>query len=319
MPTPSLADISAARGRIAGRVHVTPVISSTILAELCGVSALSLKCESFQKTGSFKVRGALNAIRQLDAKARARGVVTVSAGNHAQAVAWAASSEGVRSTVVMPETASKTKAAASKGYGADVILHGTGAEAFAKAASLAEEHGFVFVHPFEDPNVIAGAATCGIEILEQVPDADVVVVPIGGGGLIAGIAAAIKQSKPGVRIFGVEPTGADVMYQSLKAGRALRMQSPPKTIADGLAAPMAGEACFAIVREFVDEVVLVTDDDIAAAMSLLLTRTKLLAEGGGAATTAALLTKKIPAALGKRVVSVVSGGNIDLERLKALI
>jgi threonine dehydratase len=286
---------------------------------MSGVATLSFKCESFQKTGSFKVRGALNAISQLDAKQRARGVVTVSAGNHAQAVAWAASAEGVHSTVVMAAAASKTKIAASKDYGAEVILHGTGAEAFTKALELAEEKGYVLVHPFDDPQVVAGAATCGLEILEQSPAVDVVVVPIGGGGLIAGIAAAIKQSKPGVHIVGVEPTGADSMFRSMKAGHAVRLDTPPKTIADGLAAPMAGTVCYDIVREFVDEVVLVTDEEIAAAMSLLLTRAKLLSEGGGAAATAALLTRKIPVALGKRVVSVVSGGNVDLDRLKALI
>jgi threonine ammonia-lyase medium form len=319
MPMPSLAEIRAARSRITGRVHVTPTFSARILGEQCGVASLSLKCEAFQKTGSFKVRGALNAISQLDVAARARGVVTVSAGNHAQAVAWAAGSLGVRSTVVMPATASKTKIAASQAYGAEVILHGTGAEAFARARSLADERGLVFLHPFDDQRVIAGAASCGLEILEQVPDVEIVVVPIGGGGLIAGIAAGVRQAQPGVRVIGVEPVGADSMYRSLKAGRALRMESPPSTIADGLAAPMAGEMCFDIVRQLVEEVVLVSDDEIAQAMSLMLTRTKILSEPAGAATTAALLTGRIPAASGKRVVAVVSGGNVDLERLKTLI
>ena len=319
MPIPPLADINAARARIAGRVHVTPTFGSRILREQCGVASLSLKCEAFQKTGSFKVRGALNAISQLDAGARERGVVTVSAGNHAQAVAWAAGSLGVRSTVVMPATASKSKVAASQAYGAEVILHGTGADAFARALALADEKGLVFLHPFDDERVIAGAASCGLEILEQVPDAELVVVPIGGGGLIAGIAAGIKQVRPDVRIFGVEPDGADSMYRSLKVGRAVRMEAPPRTIADGLAAPMAGEVCFDIIRQLVEEVVLVSDDEIAAAMSLILTRLKVLAEPAGAATTAALLAGRIPAARGKRVVSVVSGGNVDLERLKALV
>ncbi len=316
---PSLTDINAARSRIAGRVHVTPTVSSRILGEQCGVASLWLKCEAFQKTGSFKVRGALNAISQLDAAARDRGVVTVSAGNHAQAVAWAAGSLGVRATVVMPAAASKTKVAASQAYGAEVILHGTGADAFARAHALADEKGYVFLHPFDDQRVIAGAASCGLEILEQAPDVEMVVVPIGGGGLIAGIAAGIKQVKPSVRIVGVEPVGADSMYRSLKAGRALRMESPPSTIADGLAAPMAGEVCFDIVRQFVEEVVLVSDAEMAEAVSLILTRAKILAEPAGAAATAALLSGRIPAARDRRVVSVISGGNVDLDRLKALV
>lgn len=319
MPIPSLATISAARARIMPRLHVTPMLGSRILAGEARLGSLSLKCEALQKTGSFKVRGALNAITEYAAEARERGVVTVSAGNHAQAVAWAASTAGVRSTVVMPETASRSKAAASKAYGADVILHGTGAQAFARARELADEKGFIFIHPFDDPAVIAGAASCGLEIVEQAPDLEVLVVPIGGGGLIAGVASAVKQARPEVRIFGVEPTGADSMYQSLKLGRPITLEGGPKTIADGLASPYAGEACFDIVRQLVDEVVLVTDEEIAAAMPFVLTRTKILAEPAGAASAAALLTGKIPAALGKRVVAIVSGGNVDLEKLKSLI
>jgi threonine dehydratase len=319
MSMPPLDDIKAARARISDRLHLTPALSSTLIGEQCGVAALTFKCEALQKTGSFKVRGALNAISQLDEAARARGVVTVSAGNHAQAVAWAARSVGVKATVVMLAAASKTKVAASTGYGAEVILHGTGAEAFALAQRLADEKGLVFIHPFENAGVLAGAGTVGLEILEQVPDVEIVVVPIGGGGLIGGVAAAIKQAQPHVRIFGVEPTGADSMYRSLKAGHAVHLDAPPRTIADGLAAPMAGEACFDIVRQLVEEVVLVTDEEIAAAMPLILTRTKILAEPAGAAGAAALLTGKIPAARGKRVVTIISGGNVDLDRLKSLI
>jgi threonine dehydratase len=315
----SLADITGARERIAGRVHVTPVLSSGMLAAQAGVGALWLKCESLQKTGSFKVRGSLNAVSRLDAAARERGVVTFSAGNHAQALAWAATSVGVRSAVVMPATASETKAAASAAYGAEVIRHGTGAEAFARAMEIAAERGMTLVHPFEDPLVAAGAGTTGLELLEQVPSASVVVVPIGGGGLIAGIASAVKALRPDVRVIGVEPEGAAVMRQSLDAGRALRMQAPPKTIADGLAAPFAGEFCFEIVRRLVDDVVLVTDDEIASAMSLLLTRAKVFAEPAGAAATAALLARRVPSVDGCHVVSIVSGGNVDLDRFKALV
>ncbi|MGH7594017.1 MAG: threonine ammonia-lyase, partial [Gemmatimonadales bacterium] len=233
MAIPPLAMIVEARARLAGRVHLTPVLSSRAIAERAGVASCLLKCESLQKTGSFKVRGALNAVSQLDAAARRRGVVTFSAGNHAQALAWAAASIGVRCTVVMPATASESKAVASAGYGADVIRHGTGAEAFDRADQLAKEHGFTFVHPFDQAEVVTGAATLGAEILDQVPDVEVVVVPIGGGGLLAGIAAAERQSRPQVRIVGVEPVGAASMRRSLDAGHPVRLDTV-NTIADGL-------------------------------------------------------------------------------------
>jgi threonine dehydratase len=318
MTIPSLDIIRSAQRRIAGRVHVTPMLSSTMLAEQSGVAHLAFKCETMQKTGSFKVRGALNAIMQLDEASRARGIVTVSAGNHAQACAWAARSVGARCTVVMPATASESKAAASAGYGATVIRHGTGAEAFAHAHALAKEHGYALVHPFDDLHVAAGAATAGLEIMEQAPDAEVVVVPIGGGGLIAGVAAAIKQAHPHVKVFGVEPEGAAAMRKSLDAGHPVRLETL-NTIADGLAAPFAGEITYPIVRDLVDDVVLVTDAEIAAAMSLVLSRVKLLTEPAGAAATAALLAHKISGAQGKRVVTILSGGNVDLDRLKSLI
>lgn len=318
MTGPSLADINAARERISGRLRQTPMLSSSMLAEQAGLGALLLKCESFQKTGSFKVRGSLNAVSLLDDAARARGVVTFSAGNHAQALAWAASAMGVKSTVVMPATASETKATASAAYGATVIRHGTGADASARAMEIAAQ-GVTLVHPFDDPHVAAGAGTAGLEILEQAPDVDVIVVPIGGGGLIAGVAVAVKRTNPKVRVIGVEPEGAAVMRQSLDAGKAVRMATPPKTIADGLAAPYAGESCYDVVKEFVDDVVLVTDDEIASALTLLLTRAKILAEPAGAAATAALLAGKVPNAKGARAVAVVTGGNVDLERLKAIL
>lgn len=319
MSIPSLETIEGARARLAGRLHLTPMLGTRFLAEASGVASLRLKCESLQKTGSFKVRGALNAVAQLDAASRARGVVTVSAGNHAQSVAWAATSEGVQSTVVMPAKASPTKIAASKGYGAEVMLHGTGAEAFAKAEALAAERGMVFIHPFDAAEVIAGAATCGAEIAEQAADAEVVVVPIGGGGLIAGVSSALRRAGSRARVVGVEPTGANAMYESLRAGRPMRLSSPPSTVADGLAAPMAGDVCFSIVRELVDDVVLVSDAEILAAVPALLTRTKLLAEPAGAAAVGALLAGKVPGVSGRRVVAIISGGNVDLDRLKEML
>lgn len=318
MSMPPLADIRAARERIAGRVHRTPMLSSATIAHRAGLAWCGLKCETLQKTGSFKVRGALNTLSQLDADARALGVVTVSAGNHAAALAWAAREVGIPCTVVMMAAASETKAAASAGYGATVIRHGTGAEAFVKARALADEHGFTFIHPFDDARIVAGAASVGTEIMEQAPDVEVVVVPIGGGGLIAGATSGIKHTHPHVRIVGVEPVGAAVMRKSLDAGRVERLETM-STIADGLAAPFAGEIPFAIVRKFVDDVVLVTDEEIAAALSVLLLRAKILVEPAGAAATAALLSGRIPSAAGKRVVSLLSGGNVDAGRLSPLL
>jgi threonine dehydratase len=309
--------IRAARGRIVDRVHHTPLLSASRLGARAGAT-LSFKCESLQKTGSFKVRGALNHVAQLDDDARRRGVITVSAGNHAQALAWAARSAGVRCTVVMPVAASRAKVEASRGYGADVVLHGTSSiEAFTRAHELAEERQLCFVHPFDDDEVLAGQGTVGLEVLEQQPEVDDVVVPIGGGGLIGGIAVAIKEQRPAVRVFGVEPTGAAAMRQSLDAGRPLQLDRV-STIADGLAAPMAGALTFPLVRRYVDDVVLVTDDEIAGAMREILFSAKLLVEPAGAAATAAVLAGKLPVG-GKRVVTILSGGNVDVGRLQDIL
>ena len=311
-------DMHQARARIAPRLHVTPLIGSATIADRAGAARFALKCESLQKTGSFKVRGVLNKLSQLSDEARARGVVTVSAGNHAQAMAWGARAAGVQCTVVMPANASKTKVAASIGYGATVIQHGTGADAFRRALELAESEGFTFVHPFDDDHVIAGAGTTGLELFDQGSPPDIVVVPIGGGGLISGVAIAVKETNPATRVFGVEPVGANVMRQSLDAGHAMRMESM-QTIADGLAAPFAGERNFAVVQRYVDDVVLVTDDEIVEAMKVLLSRCKLLAEPAGAAATAAVLSGKIPLRGTEHVVALLSGGNVDLDRVAQLI
>jgi threonine ammonia-lyase medium form len=313
----SLTDIRSARERIASRIHRTPLLSATRLGERVGVR-LFHKCESLQKTGSFKVRGALNRLAQLDDASRKRGVITVSAGNHAQALAWAARDAGVRCTVVMPAKASQTKVDASRGYGAEVVLHGASSiEAFKRAHELADERSLTFVHPFDDDAVIAGQGTVGLEIAEQLEDFDDVIVPIGGGGLIAGVAIAIKELRPSARVFGVEPTGAAVMRQSLDAGRPVRLEKM-QTMADGLAAPMAGDMTYPIVRRYVDDVVLVSDEEIMAAMREILFSAKLLAEGGGAAATAAVLAGKLPLA-GRRVVAILSGGNVDASRVNDAI
>jgi threonine dehydratase len=314
---PTIGQIRAARERISHHIHVTPVTTTRLLGEEAGVTLL-LKCENLQKTGSFKARGALNKVSILDEGERRSGVITVSAGNHAQALAWAAAAAGVHATVVMPVTASQAKAEASAAYGAEVIRHGTTFEAFDRAKELATERGLMFVHPFDDHEVMAGAGTTGLEILEQVDEVDTIVVPIGGGGLIGGIAAAVKTLRPSVRVYGVEPRGAAAMRASLDAGRAVRLQAVD-TIADGLAAPMAGVLTYEAVRSYVDDVVLVTDDEIASGLRSLLSRTKLLAEPAGAAGVAAILARKLPLRAGERVVAVVSGGNVDLTRLRELL
>jgi threonine dehydratase len=314
---PTIEQISSARERISHHLRVTPITTATLIGREAGVELL-LKCENLQKTGSFKPRGALNKVIGLDPEARARGVVTVSAGNHAQALAWAAGQAGVRATVVMPAKASQTKADASAAYGAEVVREGTAAEAFKLARALAAERGLVFVHPFDDEEIMAGAGTVGLEILDQAPEVDAIVVPIGGGGLIGGIAAAVKSRRPSVRIFGVEPIGAAGMRASLDAGRAVALESV-ETIADGLAAPMAGTLNYDVVRRYVDDVVLVSDEQIAAGLRALLFRAKLLAEPAGAAAVAAVLALTIPLRAGERVVAVVSGGNVDGEKLKTLL
>jgi threonine dehydratase len=314
---PTLEQIRSARERISHHLHVTPVTTSRLLGQEAGI-ALFLKCENLQRTGSFKPRGALNKVLGLNAAARRRGVVTVSAGNHAQALAWAARAANVHATVVMPLSASQAKADASAGYGADVIRHGTTFEAFDRAQELARDRGFVFVHPFDDDEIMAGAGTTGLEILEQASEVDAVIVPIGGGGLIAGIAAAVKELRPPVRVYGVEPRGAAAMRASLDAGRAVRLQTVD-TIADGLAAPMAGALTYEVVRRYVDDVITVTDEEIASGVRALLSRTKLLAEPAGAAGVAAILGRRLPLRAGERVVAVVSGGNIDLTTLKQML
>jgi threonine dehydratase len=313
-----LSMIRAARERIAGRLHVTPTMSSRRIGDSVGVR-LFLKCENLQKTGSFKTRGALNKVSQLDETARARGVVTVSAGNHAQALAWASWSAGVKATVVMPTVASPAKVAACREYGAEVVLHGaTGIEAWGRAHELERERNLTFVHPFDDEQICAGAGTAGLELVEQVEDLDVVVIGIGGGGLISGMVVAIKEMNPKIRVYGVEPTGASSMRQSLDAGHAVHLPSV-NTIADGLAAPMAGNLNYEIVRKYVDDVVLIEDDAIAAGVRSLLLSAKLLAEPAGAAATAAVMTRAIPLRDGERVAAVVSGGNVDVAKLVGIL
>lgn len=309
----TITDVQAARERISGRVHLTPLLPATRIGAPHGI-ALSLKCESLQKTGSFKVRGALNAMMALEPDQRARGVITVSAGNHAQALAYASRMTGAKATVVMFEKAPRLKVEASRGYGADVILYGaTSIESFARAREIEQERGLTFVHPFDDVEVAAGAGTVAFEILEAT-EADVIVVSIGGGGLIAGIATVVKTRSPKTRVVGVEPVGAAAIRKSLDAGKPLKLDRID-TIADGLSAPMAGDVTFPVIQKLVDDVVLVTDDEIRAAMREVLVSAKLVAEPAAATAVAAVMQGRLGAKKGDRVVAVLSGGNVDLSRL----
>ena len=317
-PWSSIADILAARERIADSVRQTPVFTSTRLGDQVGVK-LYLKAESLQKTGSFKVRGALNRLRSLTPEELTRGVVTVSAGNHAQGVAWAAQMVGTSCTVVMTAKASQAKIAATRGYGAEVILvDGPIHEAFATVARLEEEQGRINVHGFDDPWIIAGQGTVGLEIMMQVPEVDVILCPVGGGGLISGVAIAAKSGARSVRVYGIEPEGASAMRQSWDSGTAVQLESV-NTIADGLAPPMAGKITYPLTRKYVDDIIVLNDDEIVAGLKAIMTSAKLYVEPSGAAATAALLAGKVPVQPGETVVSIVSGGNFDLDRLKSIL
>ncbi len=311
-------DIRAAAHRISGKVHRTPLLSAQQLGERAGVR-LYLKCESFQKTGSFKPRGALNKVLSLSGEEKARGLVTVSAGNHAQAVAWAARMAGASCAVVMPSSAPRSKMDAVRGYGAEVIEHGDRATLFDKLNEVREARGLTFVHPFDDPVVLAGAGTAGLEILEDLPEADAVVVPVGGGGLLGGVASAVKQVRPSARVVAVELAEGPGLAPALAAGKPVPAPRPSDTLADGMTPPFVGALPLEIAREAVDEIVSVTENEIIEAMKLLMTRAKLYVEGSGAAATAALLFGKASFSPGARVVAIVSGGNVDLERVAGAI
>jgi len=313
-----LAAIEEAAARIAGKVHETPLLSAATLGARAGVS-LFLKCESFQKTGSFKPRGALNKILSLSPDERARGLVTVSAGNHAQAVAWAAKQAGAQATVVMPTDAPRAKIDAVRGYGAEVVLHDDRTTLFDKLHEVRNARGLTFVHPFDDATVLAGAGTVGLEIVAQLPDVDVVIVPVGGGGLLGGVASAVKARLPRVRVVAVELESGPGLGPALAAGKPVPAPRPHDTLADGMTPPFVGALPLEIARTLVDELVTVTEEAIRDAMRLLMTRAKLYVEGSGAAATAALLSGRVSFLHGSRVVALVSGGNVDLSRIAALV
>jgi len=303
---------------VSPQVRRTPILTSRLLDEETGFQ-VALKAEMFQRTGAYKIRGALNKLRVLSPQQKQRGVICSSAGNHAQGVALAAALAGVRAVVVMAENATPSKIAATRAYGAEVILHGTiWDEANEEALRIVAEQGLTYVHPFDDRDLIAGQATVGLEIVDQLPDVEVVVVPIGGGGLISGVAQAVKRRSPRTRVVGVESSGAPGMRESVRAGRVVTLDAVDCVI-DGLRVRRVGELTREIVARWVDDIVTLPDADIFESVVWLMSRQKLVAEGAAAATVAALRSGLVRAAPGARVVCVLSGGNLNLDQLAGLL
>lgn len=311
----TLTAIQAARNRIAGAIHRTPTFSVTSLGAPLGIS-LYLKAELLQKTASFKVRGVLNKIRQLAPADIAKGFIAFSAGNHGAALSWAAREAGSRATIVMPAHAVPSKIEKVRAYGGEPVL--TTGSLMGEAERIQAEQGLTMVHPFDDMEMIAGHASAGLEILEDVPDVDAIVVPIGGGGIISGIAAAVKQLRPRTQVIGVEPTGANTMARSLISGRPECIDKP-LSVADGLCSPFAGAHTFEHVKAFVDRVVVIDDDTILRGLRALIERGKLAAEPAGAAGLAAVLSGAVTFPAGSRVVCFVSGGNADPAVLRRVL
>jgi threonine dehydratase len=314
----TLADINAARERIASSVYKSPCARSEMLSRMTGQNVF-LKLENLQMTGSFKERGALNKIATLSADEAKRGVVAASAGNHAQGVAYHATRRGIRAVIVMPLTTPLVKVQATRGFGAEVVLHGANYdEACEEATRLCKAEGMTFIHPFDDPLVMAGQGTIGLELLEQVEGLEAVVIPIGGGGLIGGIACALKESKPSVRVVGVQTMKLPSMREAVAAGHPVTLPAGT-TIADGIAVRRAGDVTFPVVEKYVDEIVTVDEDEIASAILTLLEREKTLAEGAGAVALAALLQQRTSLPKGTTTAVLVCGGNIDVTLLSRII
>lgn len=317
MESVTLASIEAARERIGDAIHLSPCQLSHHLSERIGLP-IYLKLENLQRTGSFKERGALNKLLTLTPEERKRGVIAASAGNHAQGVAFHATKLGIRSQIVMPQATPLVKVVSTRGFGAEVILHGANYdEACEEALARCTQQGLTFIHPFDDPVVISGQGTIGLELLEQVPDLEAVVVPIGGGGLISGIACALKERNPKIRVVGVEPDKLPSMLRAREAGIPITI-APQATIADGIAVRRAGDVTLPLVSRYVDEIVTVDDEEIASAILMLLEQEKTLAEGAGAAALAALLQAKTNLRHRKTAV-LVCGGNIDVTLLAKII
>ncbi len=314
---PTTRDFQAARMRMGPHVHRTPLLPSRTLSEKTGYD-VRLKAELFQRTGSYKIRGPLNKFSQLSEEEKRRGVICSSAGNHAQGVALAARIHGIKAVVCMAANATPSKIEATRAYGAEVVLHGSiWDEANEKAKELVAERGYTYVHPFDDLQLITGQGTVGLEIVEDWPEVDAVVVPIGGGGLISGVAMAVKSARPGAKVFGVESSDGPAMQKSLEAGHLVTLDRVD-TIIDGLRVKRAGEINFEVCRQFVDGIVALPDSDIFDAVVWTMHYAKLVPEGAAASTVGALLHGLVKLPAGSKVVCVLSGGNVNLEQLRGL-
>lgn len=298
-----------------GHIRYTDLIHSS---DICPGTDLYLKTENLQVTGAFKIRGAFYKISQLSEEEKSRGVIACSAGNHAQGVALASTRNGIKSLICLPDGAPISKVEATKKYGAQVkLVDGTYDDAYEEALRLYEKEGYTFIHPFDDEDVIAGQGTIGLEILEQLPDVECVIVPIGGGGLISGVAMAVKKLNPNVKVYGVQASGAPSMQQAIAQGKKITLDTV-STIADGIAVKTPGELTYELCSKYVDEVVTVTDDEISSAILTLIEQQKLITEGAGAVAVAAAMFNKVPIE-GKKTVCLLSGGNIDVNILSRVI
>ncbi len=325
-PTVTLAAIRETRAKLGDRIHHTPMLSSATAARVAGHNAgvrladdrLYLKAEHLQKTGSFKPRAALARISSLTPDERRRGAITISAGNAGQAYAWAAREAGVSMTVVMPEAAVESKVAACLEYGADVVLHGKHVgESLLRLEELRKERGLALVHPYDDPEVLLGNGSCGLEILEDLPDVDVIVIAVGGGGLLGGVTVAVRESRPRTRVYAVEPSGSDALRQAMAAGEPVSLT--PHSVADGLNAPSAGRLALDIARRYLDGVIVVEDQTILSGLRFSIERLKQVVEPAGAAALSAVLTGAVPLRNGDRVAVILSGGNVAPDGLGALL
>ncbi len=313
----SEADFREVHARIAPDIHRTPILTSRLLSERCGFE-VRLKAELFQRTGSYKIRGPLNRFGLLSEEEKSRGVICSSAGNHAQGVALAAAIHDIPAVVCMAENATVSKIEATKAYGAEVVLHGSiWDEANEKAKQLVVERGLTYIHPFDHPDLVAGQGTLGLELAEDWPELDAVIVPIGGGGLISGVSMAVKAMNPKIKVIGVESSGAPAMQRSIAAGELITLDEV-NCIIDGLTVKTCGSLNFSIVQRFVDEIVTLPDQQIFAALLWIMSHCKVVPEGAAAAPVAALLEGKIDLPAGSRVACVLSGGNLDLVQLQGL-
>jgi threonine dehydratase len=315
----TLADIEEARLRIKDAIYLTPCAKSDHFFQVSGISALYVKLENLQRTGSFKERGALNKMLTLSPEEQRQGLIAASAGNHAQGVAYHAGRLGLNATIVMPERTPLIKVMATREYGAKVLLHGANFdEAYVEAVRIQQAEHRVFIHPFNDEKIIAGQGTIGLELLEQNPSIEMVIVPVGGGGLISGVACALKEQNPKIRVIGVQTSALPSMKAALELGERVQLEAA-STLADGIAVRRTGELTFQMAQKYVDEVVTVDEEEIANAILLLLERDKTVVEGAGAVPLAALINGRIPSARGRRVAMILSGGNIDVNVVSRII